>query len=172
MASVLVIEDDQRIRETIARSLADDGHSVRTEGRGADALERRRRLAPDVVVLDLGLPDIDGTDVLRMVRSVSEVPVIVATARDDDAEIVRVLDAGADDYIVKPYSAAQLDARIRAVLRRTAGPGDEAGAAIAVGGAASSIPIGARRRWRAVPSSCPVSSSTCWPTWPGGRPRW
>jgi DNA-binding response OmpR family regulator len=79
------------------------------------------------VVLDLGLPDIDGTDVLRMVRSVSAVPVIVATARDDDAEIVRVLDAGADDYIVKPYSAAQLDARIRAVLRRAAtGDGESA----------------------------------------------
>jgi two-component system, OmpR family, KDP operon response regulator KdpE len=133
MATVLVIEDDQRIRETIARSLADDGHSVRTEGRGADALSVVIDWRPDVVVLDLGLPDIDGMDVLRMVRGVSEVPVIVATARDDDAEIVRVLDAGADDYIVKPYSAAQLDARIRAVLRRTAGPDDEAGAAITVG---------------------------------------
>lgn len=133
MATVLVIEDDQRIRETIARSLAEDGHSVRTEGRGADALSVVVDWRPDVVVLDLGLPDIDGADVLRMVRGVSEVPVIVATARDDDAEIVRVLDAGADDYIVKPYSAAQLDARIRAVLRRTAAPGDGSGAVIAVG---------------------------------------
>ena len=133
MATVLVIEDDQRIRETIARSLAEDGHSVRTEGRGADALSVVVGWRPDVVVLDLGLPDIDGADVLRMVRGVSEVPVIVATARDDDAEIVRVLDAGADDYIVKPYSAAQLDARIRAVLRRTTAPGDGSGAVIAVG---------------------------------------
>ncbi len=134
MASVLVIEDDQRIRETVARSLADDGHSVRTEGRGADALSVVVDWRPDVVVLDLGLPDIDGTDVLRMVRSVSAVPVIVATARDDEAEIVSVLDAGADDYIVKPYSAAQLDARIRAVLRRAASPGDEGRAALTVGG--------------------------------------
>jgi two-component system, OmpR family, KDP operon response regulator KdpE len=134
MASVLVIEDDQRIRETIARSLTDDGHSVRTEGRGADALSVVVDWRPDVVVLDLGLPDIDGVDVLRMVRSVSSVPVIVATARDDDAEIVRVLDAGADDYIVKPYSAAQLDARIRAVLRRAAHAGDEPGAAVTVAG--------------------------------------
>jgi two-component system KDP operon response regulator KdpE len=134
MASVLVIEDDQRIRETIARSLTDDGHSVRTEGRGADALGVVIEWRPDVVVLDLGLPDIDGTDVLRMVRSVSEVPVIVATARDDDDEIVRVLDAGADDYVVKPYSGAQLDARIRAVLRRAAGPADERGAVLSVGG--------------------------------------
>lgn len=122
---MLLIEDDQRIRETLARALTDGGHAVRTEGRGADALSVVVDWRPDVVVLDLGLPDLDGTDVLRMVRSVSEVPVIVATARDDDAEMVRVLDAGADDYIVKPYSAAQLDARIRAVLRRgTATDGD------------------------------------------------
>ena len=125
MASVLVIEDDQRIRETVARALADNGHAVRTEGRGTDALGVVVDWRPDVVVLDLGLPDLDGADVLRMVRSVSSVPVIVATARDDDAEVVRLLDGGADDYVVKPYSAAQLDARIRAVLRRAAAGGGE-----------------------------------------------
>jgi DNA-binding response OmpR family regulator len=73
---------------------------------------------PDVVVLDLGLPDLDGREVLRMLRAVSRVPVIVATARDGEDEIVRALDAGADDYVIKPFGAAQLDARIRAVLRR------------------------------------------------------
>lgn len=118
MASVLVIEDDQRIREELATALTESGHAVRTEGRGTDALAAVIDWAPDVVVLDLGLPDIDGRDVLRMLRGVSSTPVIVATARDDEAEVVRLLDAGADDYIVKPYSAAQLDARIRAVLRR------------------------------------------------------
>ena len=132
MASVLVVEDDQRIRETLARSLADSGHAVRTEGRGSDALSVVIDWQPDVVVLDLGLPDLDGTDVLRMIRSVSSVPVIVATARDDEAEIVKVLDAGADDYVIKPYSASQLDARIRAVLRRAAGPGDESRSAIVI----------------------------------------
>ena len=76
---------------------------------------------PDVVVLDLGLPDIDGRELLKMLRAVSSVPVIVATARDDEQEIVVTLDAGADDYIVKPYSAEQLDARIRALLRRAGG---------------------------------------------------
>jgi DNA-binding response OmpR family regulator len=86
------------------------------------------------VVLDLGLPDLDGTDVLRMLRGVSTVPVIVATARDDDAEIVRLLDAGADDYVVKPYSASHLDARIRAVLRRGAVPKEGAGGDLSVGG--------------------------------------
>jgi DNA-binding response OmpR family regulator len=72
----------------------------------------------DVVVLDLGLPDVDGRKLLRMLRAFSPIPVIVATARDDESEIVRTLDAGADDYVVKPFSAAQLDARIRALLRR------------------------------------------------------
>jgi two-component system KDP operon response regulator KdpE len=118
MASILVIEDDQRIREALARALVESGHAVRTEGRGSDALSVVVDWRPDVVVLDLGLPDLDGGDVLRMVRSVSTVPVIIATARDDEAEVVRLLDSGADDYVIKPYSAAQLDARIRAVLRR------------------------------------------------------
>src|SRR6266536_4204306 len=80
---------------------------------------------PDVVLLDLGLPDIDGADVLSMLRAVSDVPVIVATARDDEAEIVRLLDLGADDYVIKPFTAAQISARIRAVLRRTDKVGDE-----------------------------------------------
>jgi DNA-binding response OmpR family regulator len=79
---------------------------------------------PDVVLLDLGLPDVDGADVLSMLRSVSDVAVIVATARDDEADIVRLLDLGADDYVIKPFTAAQLTARIRAVLRR-GGPTDE-----------------------------------------------
>jgi DNA-binding response OmpR family regulator len=134
VASVLVIEDDQRIRETLADALTASGHAVRTEGRGTDALAAVVDWRPDVVVLDLGLPDLDGTDVLRMLRGVSTVPVIVATARDDDAEIVRLLDAGADDYVVKPYSASHLDARIRAVLRRGAVPKEGAGGDLSVGG--------------------------------------
>lgn len=135
MASVLVIEDDQRIREVVTSALVASGHAVRTEARGAEGLAAVVDWQPDVVVLDLGLPDLDGGDVLRMLRGVSAVPVIVATARDDETEIVRVLDAGADDYVVKPYSASQLDARIRAVLRRlaVAGPDGAAEAALVVG---------------------------------------
>lgn len=133
MASVLVIEDDQPIRESLARSLAAAGHAVRTEATGAAALAALVEWRPEVVVLDLGLPDIDGTEVLRMLRGVSAVPVIVATARDDEREIVRLLDGGADDYVVKPYSAAQLEARIRAVLRRGEQPADRDGE-IVVGG--------------------------------------
>ena len=99
---------------------------------------------PDVVVLDLGLPDLDGADVLRMLRGVSAVPVIVATARDDEAEIVRLLDGGADDYVVKPYSAAHLEARIRAVLRRSDG-GRRTGELV-VGTLVVPAPAGGRRR--------------------------
>lgn len=119
MSSVLVIEDDQPIREALARALTEAGHAVRTECRGTDALGAVVEWEPDVVVLDLGLPDMDGAKVLAMVRSVSTVPVIVATARDDEEDMVRLLDQGADDYVVKPYSAAQLAARIGAVLRRS-----------------------------------------------------
>ena len=86
-------------------------------------LEAAVATSPDLVVVDLGLPDVDGYEVLRMLRAVSAVPVIVATAREEECEIVRALDSGADDYLVKPFGAGQLDARIRAVLRRAAGDG-------------------------------------------------
>src|SRR3954453_9753887 len=87
---------------------------------------------PDLVILDLGLPDLDGTELLRMLRAVSAVPVIVATARDDDGSVVSALDAGADDYVLKPFQAGQLEARIRAVLRR-AGGADAGPAPVTVG---------------------------------------
>jgi len=119
MASVLIIEDDVAVRSAIARGLADRGHQVATEATAMAGLNTVVAGSADAVVLDLGLPDVDGTDVLHMIRAVSSVPVIVATARDDESSMVAVLDAGADDYVVKPYSAAQLDARIRAVLRRS-----------------------------------------------------
>lgn len=119
MASVAVIEDDQQIRDMIVRALAAAGHHVLAYATGADGLKAVIDETPDVVILDLGLPDIDGSDVLRMIRGVSDVPVIVATARDDESEIVALLDAGADEYVVKPFSGGQLEARIRALLRRT-----------------------------------------------------
>ncbi len=126
MAQVLLVEDDAAIRGAVLRELADRGHAVAYVATGLAALEAVVDEPPDVVVLDLGLPDIDGVQVLRMLRGVSAVPVIVATARDDEAEIVRVLDAGADDYVVKPFSAAHLEARIRAVLRRRDTDGGDA----------------------------------------------
>jgi len=119
VASVFLIEDDQAIRQTLVRSLSEQGHSVKAVSTAAEALRDVVSWEPEVVILDLGLPDMHGRDVIRMLRAVSQVPVIVATARDDPDEIVRLLDAGADDYVVKPYTAAEMAARIRAMLRRS-----------------------------------------------------
>ncbi|MFC0028614.1 response regulator transcription factor [Micromonospora chaiyaphumensis] len=120
MARLLLIEDDLTIRTPLLRALRERGHAVAAASTALDGLRDALDDRPDLVVLDLGLPDLDGGELLRMLRAVSTVPVIVATARDDEGEIVRMLDAGADDYLVKPFTAAQLDARARAVLRRSA----------------------------------------------------
>jgi DNA-binding response OmpR family regulator len=132
MARLLIIEDDLAIRTLLVRALRERGHAVATATTAMDGLQTALDDRPDLVVLDLGLPDVDGSELLRMLRAVSRVPLIVATARDDEAEIVRLLDAGADDYLVKPFTAAQLDARVRAVLRR--GSPEEADPAVVVGG--------------------------------------
>jgi len=123
VAHLLLIEDDAAIRTSLLRALRERGHAVAASHTAMDGLQTALAERPDLVVLDLGLPDLDGRELLRMLRAVSAMPVIVATARDDEEEIVRVLDAGADDYIVKPFTAAQLDARVRAVLRRGGAPG-------------------------------------------------
>ncbi|MGW0774008.1 response regulator transcription factor [Streptomyces sp. NPDC002835] len=123
MASVLVVEDDPVIRAALIEVLTGHGYAVKTAHQGFEALREVTQSPPDIVVLDLGLPDIDGLDVLRMMRGISRVPVLVATARDDDTEIIRLLNAGADDYMVKPFSGGQLAARLAAVLRRS-GPSD------------------------------------------------
>ncbi|MGA8114145.1 MAG: response regulator transcription factor [Actinocatenispora sp.] len=118
MAALLLVEDDATIRTALMRALSDRGHAVSSASTALAGLRQVMDEKPDLVVLDLGLPDIDGAEMLRMLRAVSAVPVIVATARDDEADVVRLLDDGADDYLTKPFSAAQLDARVRAVLRR------------------------------------------------------
>ena len=118
MASVLMVEDDHQIRDLAVRALSSAGHVVRSEGQAMPGLQSVIDNTPDLVVLDLGLPDVDGEDLLRMIRAVSEVPIIVATARDDEADVVRLLNAGADEYVIKPYSGPELEARVRALLRR------------------------------------------------------
>jgi len=123
MASVVIIEDELRIRELVARVLADRGHDVETSSTAMDGLQTVVRANPDLVILDMGLPDLDGSELLKMIRAVSEVPIIVATARSEDRDVVRTLDAGADDYLVKPFSVEQLEARVRAVLRRVGADG-------------------------------------------------
>jgi two-component system, OmpR family, KDP operon response regulator KdpE len=118
MAAVVLVEDDLEIRNLVARVLAGHGHDVVSAATAMEGLEAAVKGAPDLVILDLGLPDLDGFELLKMIRAVSAVPVIVATARGVEDEIVRTLDAGADDYLVKPFGARQLEARVRAVLRR------------------------------------------------------
>ena len=133
VAEVLIIEDDDRIRPLLVRGLRDCGHTVTSAPTGMSGLQLAVDSSPDLVVLDLGLPDVDGTQVLSMLRAVSAVPVIIASARADDPSLVGALDAGADDYVVKPFTSAQLDARVRAVLRRTAS-GRERPSTLTVGG--------------------------------------
>lgn len=123
MAHVLLIEDDAGIRTAVIRALNARGHAVDAAVNGLDGLQMLLTQDPEVLILDLGLPDVPGERLLGMIRAVSQIPVIVATARDEGAAIVGLLDAGADDYLVKPYDPAQLEARIRAVLRR-AGTGE------------------------------------------------
>ena len=123
MASVVIIEDEQRIRELVARVLADRGHDVESTATAMEGLQAVVRVSPELVILDMGLPDLDGTELLKMIRAVSAVPIIVATARSEDRDVIRTLDAGADDYLVKPFSVDQLEARVRAVLRRTGNEG-------------------------------------------------
>ncbi len=125
MASVVVVEDEPAIRDGLQRALREQGYVVTTSPTGLGALELVMRVEPDVVLLDLGLPDIDGLQVIGMLRGVSQIPIIVITARDDDPTIVGALDAGADDYVVKPFGVDQVAARIRAVLRRGAATDSE-----------------------------------------------
>ena len=116
--AILLIEDDPALRRALRTSLRSRDFDVLESATGEDAIVVAADRRPDVVILDLGLPDLDGIDVLRRLRAFSEVPVIVLTARDDQSEKVRSLDAGADDYITKPFDTEELLARIRAALRR------------------------------------------------------
>jgi DNA-binding response OmpR family regulator len=127
MTSILVVEDDEAIRNAVRRGLAERGHAVATAATGMSGLEQVLADRPQVVLLALGLPDVDGLALISMIRAASQVPIIVITARDDDPTMVRALDSGADDYVVKPFGTDQVAARIRAVLRRTGGdPGTTA----------------------------------------------
>lgn len=118
MARILVVEDDPGIRTALVRALGERGHTVASADQGMRGLQAAIDDQPDLVLLDLGLPDVDGLRVLSMLRAVSDVPVVVVTARDDDSAVVQALDAGADDYVAKPFGVDQVEARVRAVLRR------------------------------------------------------
>ncbi len=115
---VLVVEDDEEIATALQRSLRLEGYEVRIAGDGIAALEQADAFVPDVVVLDLGLPRLDGVDVARRLRAQADVAILMLTARDTVEARVEGLDAGADDYLVKPFERQELLARLRALLRR------------------------------------------------------
>lgn len=125
MTNILVVDDEPQIRRAMRTSLEAHGYAVRTAGTGQEAVVAAAEASPDLVFLDLGLPDLDGTEVIRRVRAFSEVPVIVLSVRDRQADKVAALDAGADDYVTKPFGMEEVLARLRAQLRRT--HGEEAG---------------------------------------------
>jgi two-component system response regulator RegX3 len=131
---VVVVEDERSISDPLRSALEREGYKVEVASTGADGLEAVRREEPDVVLLDLMLPDIDGRDVCRTIRQSSRVPIIMLTARGLETDRVVGLELGADDYLVKPFGMAELVARIRAVLRRSApDPAAASEAAIVVG---------------------------------------
>jgi DNA-binding response OmpR family regulator len=120
--NVLVVEDDPRISDVLEYALKADGYEVQTAQRGREAAEIARRSSPGLIVLDVGLPDIDGFEVCRMVRTFSEVPVIFLTSRTDEIDRVVGLEIGGDDYVTKPFSPRELLARIKAIRRRNDRP--------------------------------------------------
>jgi DNA-binding response OmpR family regulator len=124
VVAILLIEDDASVRRGLQLALARHGHDVRVAESGEAGLDRFGEAVADIVVLDLMLPGIDGFEVCRRIRAQGDVPVIMLTARGDDFDVVSGLEAGADDYVVKPVQPTVLDARIRAVLRRSAEPAD------------------------------------------------
>jgi two-component system alkaline phosphatase synthesis response regulator PhoP len=121
---VLVVDDEPAIVEIVRDYLADAGYRVSTAHSGEEALRQVRSIRPDLIVLDLGLPGLDGLDVARAIRQSYRVPIIMLTARSDEADRVVGLELGADDYVVKPFSPRELLARVRAVLRRSGGAED------------------------------------------------
>ena len=117
---VLVVDDEPQIQRFLKPSLAAAGYDVVTAATGAEALQVAATAAPDVIVLDLGLPDMDGKEVIRQLRAWSQVPIIVLSARDRETEKIAALDLGADDYVNKPFGIGELTARLRTALRRAA----------------------------------------------------
>ena len=118
-AKILVVEDDATVRNLVLTALEAQSFDLLAESTGRGAIASAATNAPDVVLLDLGLPDIDGIEVVRAIRVWSQMPIIVVSARSEDADKIVALDAGADDYLTKPFSVGELQARIRTTLRRS-----------------------------------------------------
>jgi DNA-binding response OmpR family regulator len=119
---ILVVDDDVTVSEVVARYLERDGYVVEVQANGRDALDRALAEPPDLIVLDLMLPGMDGLEVCRRLRAIAPVPIVMLTARTQESDRIVGLDLGADDYVSKPFSTKELVARVRAVLRRAQGP--------------------------------------------------
>ena len=115
---ILIVDDELELRSMVRRYLESEGFEIAEASNGADGLDRIRTTPPDLVILDIGLPDVDGIELLRQIRSTTEIPVIMLTARAEELDRVVGLSVGADDYVTKPFSPRELVARIKAVLRR------------------------------------------------------
>jgi two-component system KDP operon response regulator KdpE len=131
--TVLIVEDDEETRRMVARALTTRGYRVDEAVDGATTLERWEQRRPDVIVLDLGLPDIDGLQIIRRIRRESTTPIVILSGRYEEREKVEALERGADDYVTKPFGVDELNARLRVALRHAAGPTGDQAARIAIG---------------------------------------
>jgi two-component system KDP operon response regulator KdpE len=128
-ATILVVDDEPQIRRVMRTTLTAEGYTITEARDGTEALERVREIKPDLILLDMNMPGLDGLQTCREIRSDSQVPIIMLTVRSEEKDKVRALDAGADDYVVKPFGIEELLARVRALLRRAA-EGKDAGALV------------------------------------------
>ena len=146
MQTILLVEDDATLAEALKYNLEREGYHVLSAGDGMTALEIARRDAPDILVLDVMLPRLDGFSVCRMLRKESTIPILMLTARQDEVDRIAGLELGADDYLTKPFSVGELLARIRAILRRSDRQPTATNDAVVIGGI--KLDTGSRRVWR------------------------
>ncbi len=124
-SKILLVDDEPQITRVLRTALSTQGYSLRIAGNGVQALETAHEWKPDLVITDLAMPEMDGVELCRELRAVSQVPIIVLSVRNQDRMKIEALDAGADDYVTKPFSIQELQARVRAQLRRTASASEE-----------------------------------------------
>jgi DNA-binding response OmpR family regulator len=146
MPTILLVEDDPTLSETLRYNLEREGYSVISAGDGVQALELARRERPDLLILDVMLPRLDGFSVCRILRQESDVSILMLTARQDEIDRIAGLELGADDYVSKPFSLGELLARVRAILRRT--DRQPAGSREVLEAGGLSVDTGSRRTWR------------------------
>jgi DNA-binding response OmpR family regulator len=147
MSTILLVEDEPTLSETLRYNLEREGYSVLTAADGVHGLELARREQPDLLILDIMLPRLDGFSVCRILRQESDVPILMLTARQDEVDRIAGLELGADDYVAKPFSLGELLARVRAIMRRT--DRQPSGSREVLDAGALRVDTGSRRAWRA-----------------------